>query len=158
MLSKANGKLIIILDDMKIENGQVLSVEQVLHLLQYFDDSSPVPLHEGLDFQKYSEKLSRYAKFILALDSEKLLGFIAYYLNEDGHFVYIPQIVVHHYGRHQGVGHKMLASLEDKYKGFYDTIKLEVLKDNDNARCFYSRESFVEIEDHGERLLLSKKL
>lgn len=141
---------------MKIENGQVLSVEQVYRLLQFFDDSSDIPLHEGLDFLKYSDKLSHYAEFVLALDGENLLGFIAYYLNDEGRFVYIPQIVVHKSGRHQGIGHKMLASLEEKYKGFYDTIKLEVLKDNGGARCFYSRESFVEIEDRGERLLLSK--
>ena len=142
---------------MKIESEKILSVEQVFGILQYFDDSSDIPLHEGLNFQEYSKKLSRYAKFVIASNEENMIGFIAYYLNEEGHFVYIPQIVVHKFGRHQGVGHEMLASLENRYKGDYNTIKLEVLKDNDNARRFYARESFLEIEDHGNRLLLSKK-
>jgi len=130
--------------------------EEVLNLLTYFDDSSDIPLHEGLNFDKYSEKLSRYAYFVLAIENDKQLGFIAYYLNEEERYLYIPQIVVHKFGRHKGVGHIMMDSLNDAYSNYYASFSLEVLKDNIIARKFYEREGFVPIEDRNEKLLLVK--
>lgn len=135
-----------------------LCKEQVLVLLSYFDNSSDHPLHEGLDFDSYSEKLSKYAYFVIASDDSSRLGFIAYYLNEDGRFVYIPQIVVHKNGRHKGIGHKMLQALKDFYSGSFTTIRLEVLKDNLNAKRFYEREGFTFEEDRTKRILLSCKI
>lgn len=143
---------------MKIQTGLKLSQEEVFSLLNHFDDSSDTPLSQGLDFTSYSKKLSEFAHFVVTYDDDKMIGFIAYYLNEDGHFAYIPQTVVHRDGRHNGVGHAMFSAMYDSVKSNYPTIRLEVLKANDNARKFYAREGFVEIEDHYERLLLEKKL
>lgn len=141
-----------------IKTGVRLSKEEVLNLLVYFDDSSEHPLHDGLDFETYSIKLSRYANFILAYSSGKCVGFIAYYLNTEGKFVYIPQIVVHKSIRHQGVGHCMFSALISRYSIAYSTVKLEVLKENIIAREFYLRENLTIIEDRGERLLLNKEI
>lgn len=135
-----------------------LCKEQVLVLLSYFDNSSDHPLHEGLDFDSYSEKLSKFAYFVIASDDSSRLGFIAYYLNEDGRFVYIPQIVVHKDGRHKGIGHKMLQALKERYSDSFANIRLEVLKDNMNAKKFYEREGFTFEEDRAERLLLACKI
>ena len=143
---------------MELNTDVRLSQEEVMSLLNYFDDSSDIPLHEGLDFVSYSEKLSKYAHFVLAIEKEKQLGFIAYYLNDEKKFVYIPQIVVHRDGRHQGIGHLMLNILCSRYAGKYECVNLEVLKDNMNARRFYEREGFGVIEDHNERLLLKKSI
>ncbi len=142
----------------EIKTGIRLAKEDVLDLLNYFDDSSDHPLHDGLDFEIYSDKLSTYAYFIVAYLDEKCVGFIAYYLNEEGRFAYIPQTVVHKDGRHRGVGHTMFEALYKSIMGEYLTIRLEVLKSNTNARNFYTREGFVAIEDHNERLLLENKL
>lgn len=143
---------------MEIRTGLKLSQAEVLLLLNRFDDSSDTPLHEGLDFELYSKKLSDYAYFIIAIENNSQIGFIAYYLNEEGQFAYVPQIVVHKEGRHKGVGHAMFAYLYDSILTEYSCVKLEVLKSNNNARKFYSREGFVEIEDHNERLLLQKNI
>lgn len=141
-----------------IKTGVRLSKEEVLNLLVYFDDSSEHPLHDGLDFETYSIKLSQYANFILAYSSGKYVGFIAYYLNTEGKFVYIPQIVVHKSKRHQGVGHCMFGALVSRYSIAYSTVKLEVLRENMNAINFYTREGFTKIEDREERLYLEKEL
>ena len=142
---------------MEIRIGVKLSKEEVLNLLAYFDDSSDIPLHEGLNFDAYSEKLSQNAYFVLAIDNGVQLGFIAYYLNYEANFAYIPQTVVHLSARHRGVGHMMFMSL---YKELQDKVfallQLEVLKNNTYARMFYAREGFVEIEVHGNRLLMEK--
>ncbi len=143
---------------MEFKIGVRLSQEEVMRLLNHFDDSFDIPLHEGLDFISYSEKLSMYAYFVLVIEKEKLLGFIAYYLNDVKKFVYTPLIVVHKDGRHRGVGHLMLDVLCSQYAGLYESVNLDVLKNNMNARRFYEREGFKVIEDHNERLLLNKSI
>lgn len=143
---------------MNILAGLRLSQIEVLVLLNHFDDSSDIPLHVGLNFEAYSRKLSNYARFVIAEDEGEQIGFIAYYLNIEGGFVYIPQIVVHKAGRHKGVGHAMLEALYNSLKDNYILIRLEVLKANGNARTFYSREGFLLIEAHNDRLLLEKSL
>lgn len=135
-----------------------LAEEEVLQLLRHFDESSDIPLHKSIDFASYSKKLSLHANFLLVVNDGKQMGFIAYYLNEENNFVYIPQIVVHKDGRHIGLGHMMMVALQAACRGRYKKILLEVLADNCNARRFYARERFVEEENRGERLLLSKML
>ena len=143
---------------MNIQTGLKLSQQEVISILNRFDDSSDTPLSQGLDFVSYGKKLSDFANFVIACEEDTMIGFIAYYLNEEGRFAYVPQVVVHKVWRHKGVGHAMFSAIYDSVKSYYSTIRLEVLKANDNAHKFYSREGFVEIEDHNERLLLEKKL
>lgn len=143
---------------MEIRTGLRLSQPEVLSLLERFDDSSDTPLHEGLEFISYSKKLSQYALFVIATENGQQIGFIAYYLNDDNHFTYVPQVVVHKGARHKGVGHSMFMVLYECIRKDFLTLRLEVLKSNINARAFYEREGFVENSDHNERLLLEKKL
>ena len=143
---------------MELKVGLKLAKDEVYYLLSYFDDSSDIPLHEGLDFDSYSEKLSQFAYFILALNGDQMLGFLSYYLNEEGKFIYIPQIVVHKKGRHKGVGHLMLNLLESKYSKSFQSINLEVLNDNLNAQAFYIREGFIEYGVRDIRLKLIKNI
>lgn len=143
---------------MTIKYNLKLSKEEVLTLLHYFDSSSDIPLSEGLDLVAYSEKLSNYAQFIIAYDEKEMLGFVAYYQNQEGSFVYVPQIVVHKLGRHKGIGHQMLFVLQHQSKGVYFSIELEVLKDNMNARQFYEREGFELKQERETKLLLTKKI
>lgn len=142
---------------MKIQSAVRLTEVEVKRLLDHFDDSSDTPLHEGLDFISYSEKLSKNAHFILILENDKMMAFLAYYLNDENHFAYVPQVVVHREGRHKGLGHKMFAALEESLDSNYDTIQLEVLKSNRNARKFYEREGFTDKEERNERILLVKR-
>lgn len=142
---------------MEIRSGLKLTQSEVLSLLNRFDDSSDSPLHEGLDFDSYSKKLSDYAFFVIAYEDKKMIGFIAYYLNDEGQFAYVPQVVVHKDSRHKGVGHALFSTMYDSLTPNYTSIRLEVLKTNDNARGFYAREGFEEINDHNERLLLERK-
>ena len=142
----------------RIEIDIRLTKEEANLILQKFDDSSDTPLHIGLNFDSYSEKLSQFANFILYHQNDKLLGFVAYYLNKEELFIYIPQIIVHKDGRHLGIGHQMLNELQKRKKTYYNCILLEVLKNNENAIMFYKREGFQMIKDNGERWLLRKNL
>lgn len=141
-----------------IEVGVKLSQIEVLSLFNDFDDSSEVPLHEGLDFQMHSRKFADKAYFILAKIESRIIGFVAYYLNEEGKYSYISEIIVHKDGRHRGIGHKMMVSLINAMGTSYDCIRLEVLKTNQYARKFYEREGYNEIDDHGNKFLMEKVL
>lgn len=143
---------------MDIKINLKLSQSEVFSLLNYFDDSSDTPLHEGLDFETYSKKLSDFAYFLIADTQNVKNGFIAFYKNEEGRFVYIPQIVVHKNCRHKGLGHKMMSALVDNVQTSYHSIQLEVLKENKYARDYYAREGFFIVEDRMEKFLLEKKL
>ena len=89
---------------MEIRTGLRLSQSEVLSLLNRFDDSSEKPLHAGVDFSTYSIKLSQYAYFIIAIENDLQMGFVAYYLNDENHFAYVPQVVVHKEARHKEWG------------------------------------------------------
>lgn len=141
---------------MELKTELKLCKEKVLNILEYFDDSFEIPLHTGLDFTSYSKKLSNFAQFVIAYEDEIMIGFISYYLNDEKNFVYIPLTCVHKNWRHKKIGHSLFESLYNSLKKDYRTIDLEVLKNNENARRFYEREGFSEVEDHKERLLLRK--
>lgn len=142
---------------MEIRSGVKLSKDEVVGLLNRFDDSSYLPFHEDLDFDSYGEKLSRHAWFVLAEEKGILMGFIAYYLNEEEHFVYVPQTVVHTDSRHTGLGHLMFSSLYSQVVG-YNCIHLEVMKDNTQALAFYTREGFSVKSESSDRYFLSKNI
>lgn len=144
--------------NIEIEVGVKLSQIEVLSLFYHFDDSSEVPLHKCLDFQMHSRKFADKAYFNLAKIGSQIIGFVAYYLNEEGKFAYISEIIVHKDGRHRGIGHKMMVSLINAVGTSYKCIRLEVLKSNQYARKFYEREGYNEIDDHGNKLLLEKVL
>jgi len=108
-----------------------------------------------LDFDVYSEKLSKYALFVIAYEAESCVGFLAFYLNDSDHFIYVPQIVVFHGNRRHGIGHNLFEVLNNRYSERYPIIKLEVLKDNLRARNFYKREGFEMIQERDDRYLLA---
>lgn len=142
---------------MEITVGNKLSKSEVIDLFNRFDESSYVPFHKDIDFETYGEKLSRYALFVIAKEKDLQMGFIAYYLNTEDNFVYIPQFVVHTDGRHQGLGHKMLLSLMQSVESFSE-IRLEVLLGNEKAWNFYKREGFSLLNEKEKRSLLYKAL
>ena len=128
-------------------------------LLERFDMSFNEPLHNEIDFNVYSEKLSLYAHFILAYDEKKLIGFVAYYINKEKRHAYIPFIAVHKEGRHRGIGHLMLSCLWQILPIEIEQVSLEVKKNNDNAQTFYIREGFFVLSDLEKgKLLLNKNI
>lgn len=144
---------------MYIECKDYLNSSAVYNLLERFDTSFDDPLHNEIDFDVYSEKLSLHAHFILAYEEGELMGFIAYYINKEKCHVYIPLIVVHKEGRHRGIGHNMLSSLWEKLPVGIEQISLEVKEANDNARNFYQREGFfVLLNTNKGKLLLNKSI
>ena len=137
-----------------------LSQDAVFKLLSVFDGVFTPTLSEELDLHTYSVKLSQYGHFLLAQSANKeaIDGFIAYYLNPEGHFAYITLIAVSSLCQHQGIGHQMLGALESSLDCNYSRIILEVRKANHQGHHFYLRNGFIEAEDRGEKWLMIKQL
>ncbi len=127
-------------------------------LLQMCDQEFQPSLSQTMDLKKYAQKLSEKAQFVLALDKGEMAGFVAYYLNDDGHFIYVPLIWVSKVYQRKGIGQNLIGHLSELALIGYSSICLEVLKTNTTALAFYKNEKFEEEEDRGEKFLLKKIL
>ena len=143
---------------MTIEGGIRLSNKQAYSLLLDFDSAFNPALHEELDLSVYSQKLATNAYFILAKDGANNTGFIAYYLNNEGQFCYIPLLAVNNSFRNCGIAKGMLRELYSNTPDSIKNIVLEVDKNNVTARSFYRSEEFYVVEDREKKLLLKRTL
>lgn len=116
----------------------------------------PPPLSSEVDLKSYSLKLSLHAKFILYKNDNDSVGYTAFYLNDAVSQIYIPLICVFTEHQHEGIGSRMIELLEDEYKGRYETIVLEVVKENTKAYNFYIKQGFKILEDRGKKFLMVK--
>ena len=97
----------------------------------------------------------------MCIEEDGLLGFTAYYLNSEKHQIYITLICVDSGHQAHGIGGKMLEHIEARVQADgkqYNTIALEVNKQNGKAHRFYQKQGFKEQEDRGEKLLMVKNI
>lgn len=130
----------------------------VLALLNQCENSFDPPLSQNIPYtvSDYAKKLSEFAWFILCMEDDKIIGFTAYYLNQEGGFAYIPQIWVSDNHQRKGIGAKMMDVLIKESPSFVYSIRLEVRKNNEKAVSFYEKNGFEVIEDKGKKVLLAK--
>lgn len=143
---------------MTIEGGIRLSEKQAEALLLDFDRAFDPALHVELDLLNYCKKLASNAFFVLAKEGMETIGFIAYYLNVEGHFCYIPLAAVAKGKRNEGRGRLMFQYLYSLMDSSMDTIRLEVLKSNVGALGFYLNEGFTLVGERDVRSILEKSL
>jgi len=131
-----------------------LSFEETYEILQKGDADFDPPLSAVLDIEKYARKLSEFAHFILLKEHLQLRGCIAYYLNEEGRFVYISHYWVDTDLQRLHYGSRMLQELVSINGDYYQEILVEVTKNNPALR-FYLNNGFSIKENRTEKYLLS---
>lgn len=134
-----------------------LPFEFVFDTLRKMSSLFTPPISESLNIEAYAKKLSDKAEFVVCMDGDDLLGFVAYYLNQSERQVYVTLICVDVRYQALGIGGKMLEHMVMRAKSIdkhYDTVALEVNKHNVKAHGFYLKHGFVEQEDRGEKLLM----
>lgn len=135
------------------------SQQQMLDLLLRFDSVFTPPHSESVDLEQYSAKLSRYACLLtVEEDDGSVVGFMAYYRNDDLHQLYVTIVCVDNAYQHKGIGSRLFERLESLASPGYTTIGLEVVKTNTKAYNFYKKHHFIVQEDRGTKLLMLKKL
>ena len=110
---------------------------------------------ERLD--KYAEKLSTNAHWILLENDGYKKGFVAYYLNENNKFIFISIIAVKKTYRGQGLGKWLMANVVELISDKFNIISLEVSKDNISAKKLYESFGFEIVEDRGQKVLMNRK-
>lgn len=132
-----------------------MEAERVIHMGELAFNP---PISAQIDIPWIAEKWSRYAKFLLLKDNDKIAATLVFYENKEGKFIYIPHLVVMNDYQHMGIGHYALNSLISLIGSEYLCIRLEVRKDNIQARKFYKNENFIEIENRENSYILEKKI
>lgn len=123
------------------------------------EDAFPSLKDEGR-LLSFATKLHAHAEFCVCRDDRELVGLIAFYANGQGaDFAYIPLVYVSPDYRKKGLFSRMLSIVEKHVKErSFSEIRVEVLKNNDNAIKCYLNDGFEVVEDHGNKWLLRLSL
>ena len=107
--------------------------------------------------EKYAEKLSTNAYWILLENDGYKKGFVAYYLNENNKLIFISIIAVSKSYRGQGLGKQLMANVVELISDKFNIISLEVSKDNISAKRLYESFGFEIVEDRGQKVLMNRE-
>lgn len=108
--------------------------------------------------EKYAEKLSTNAHWILLENDGYKKGVVAYYLNENNKLIFISIIAVSKSYRGQGLGKQLMANVVKLISDKFNVISLEVSKDNISAKRLYESFGFEIVEDRGSKVLMNRKV
>lgn len=132
--------------------------KKIFEILISVDKLFEPSLSSTLDLYLYSEKLATHAKFLVCYVNSQIVGFIAFYTNNIAKQYYIPLICVGSGYQCQGIGRRLLESLEANAPISITSIGLEVNKANLIAFQFYMRMGFRIAEDRGAKYLMVKDI
>lgn len=136
------------------------SYDELVTYMRYQADDTFSSLKDEERLLAFATKLNTCAEICFCRDNGHLVGMIAFYANGQGaDFAYIPLVYVSPDYRKKGLFSRMLSIVEKhvKERGFSE-IRVEVLKNNDNAIKCYLNDGFEVVEDHGNKWLLRLSL
>lgn len=153
--------------DLKNENSNykmsiINNLEQLVNNLFYYDNYFSIALSERVgNLEKYAEKLFENAVNFEIIDkNNKRHGMISFYANDlDSCIGFITLIVVDKESTNCGIGSKLITFAERycKEKGM-QKMKLEVLKDNENAIKFYNKHKYSTVAETNKSYYMMKDI
>ena len=132
--------------------------EEIVHLLHFGDQDFCPHLSKIVDIETYAEKLSKYAEFMIIGTYGNILGWMAYYKNTQGKFLYITHFWVNRLCQSKGYGSYLINKLIHEEGQGYDEVCVEIYKEDDVALNFYGKNHFILKEDRIDRVLLSRTI
>lgn len=116
--------------------------------IDIIDDAFTISILSRENFEELFDKIDKYADFIIALHSNRIVGYAAIYANNmEKKEAFITLIGVDRDFQHQGIGQLlMLKCKEIAAKKGMKTIRLEVLYVDLGAQRFYRKMGFKEME------------
>ncbi|AEE16176.1 GNAT family N-acetyltransferase [Treponema brennaborense] len=116
-------------------------------------------LLEGVQIESFCKKISSLATFVTVRnESDKLIGLIAFYMN-NSNFLYITLACVLKEYQGKKLFKKMFFLLETKAKcQNYPLVQLEVNKTNEKVKALYEHSGFIQILEKDESLIMQKKI
>ncbi|MBR6918012.1 MAG: GNAT family N-acetyltransferase [Clostridia bacterium] len=115
-----------------------------------FDDS----VNDRLD--GLSVKFAENAEFVAVIIDNGYAGYIAFYCNDEvSKQAYLSMITVRSDYQHKGIGSLLMDYMISTVRiNNFESIKLEVNKNNDKAKMFYHRYGFKKVSEKDESLFL----
>jgi ribosomal protein S18 acetylase RimI-like enzyme len=111
------------------------------------------------NIEDYVAKIIEKANVISYFDKGNLVGFIAFYLNEEKRTAFLTMLAVNSNNHNQGIGNFLLnASLEIVNKNHCHKYELEVLKGNSKAMLMYKKNGFEIISENDSHYIMQKDL
>ena len=132
--------------------------EEIVHLLHFGDQDFCPHLSKIVDIEAYAEKLSKYADFFVIGTFGNILGWMAYYKNDSGRFIYITHFWVNSLCQNKGYGSYLLNKLVREEGNGFNEICVEIYKEDDVALNFYGKNGFKLKEDRTDRVLLTRSI
>lgn len=135
-----------------------LSYQSTNSLLEEFDKEFTPFLSSKLNLISYSAKLSENAMFLLCIQKEHRIGYIAFYENKPENFIFITSFCIKHDYRGKSIAHNLIKELCDySIKRKYKKIILEVRCDNERALHFYKKELFCKLGETDKNTFVLQK-
>lgn len=130
----------------------------LLHLKLCNDEFIP-KLNTRVNLEEYSIKIHQNAITFEAWNQNQLIGLIATYFNQEHLFGFITNVSVAKNHMGTGIASKLLEMcINYATTNKYQTIKLEVNKENIPAINFYKKYNFTEIETKTDSLIMNLSL
>lgn len=130
--------------------------DKIVHLLHFGDEDFCPHLSKIVNIEEYAEKLSKYAEFSVIGSGSNILGWMAFYKNNPGKFIYITHFWVNRLCQKKGYGKYLLDKMiQDDGDGYHE-VCVEIYKEDEGALVFYYKNGFKLKEDRTDRVLLSR--
>lgn len=139
---------------------QKMTGENVFSILNKAEKSFTPSLSHNIPYtlEEYAEKLSTNAMFVICKKNDEIIGFLAYYVNSEGLFAYIPQIWVSDNYQRKGIGGSMMKTMIENVPLQMTSIRLEVRKNNEKAILFYIKAGYHIVKEEKNKYLMEKRI
>lgn len=135
-----------------------LSSLEVRNSIYTLDSSFTKRLQETVNLSDYSEKISKFASFLIAKCKQEYIGVIAFYTNTEKSELYIPFLCVKETHRRMGIGDLLMTNMCDYATKHRQTISLEVRNDNIGAIKLYQKYGFRIIKNDNIKSYMTRKI
>lgn len=120
------------------------SLDKKRTVMEACDASFTISVVNGYDFENLLNKIHSYAEFIVVRMSEKPVGYAAIYANDKVSKVgYITLFAIRQEYQHMGIGRKLIERCKEvSLNNGMQSIKLEVLREDEGQQTFYKKQGF----------------
>ena len=118
------------------------------------------PITYDVNIVEYTHKVFAHATLFIALEKDSILGLCIVYINDiQSRQAYVTYIYVDENSRNKGIGRTLLeTAIEYSRNHKFNTIALEVRKDNFSAKRLYSSLGFMTYQETDRSYYMQKAI
>lgn len=130
------------------------SEEQLTQFVKSNFIQFPLDFRKMCETTQYTHKLYTKALHFECWEDDELIGLLCAYVNDEGHFAYVPYLCISVKAHNKGIASRLLEQIYS-LKGI-NYVELEVRISNKSAYNLYRKKGFTEISRNKEKIQLRK--